>query len=596
MLGVIKEYLVSLGYHVDLPSYNAVQRSMAEADRATGSFAASTMANFDKAGIAVATFVVTANLAIAKFVEQVAGAELNNEIFARQMWMNVDAAVAYRESLKALGTDLNSLYLSPELMEKFLKLRQQTTELAPPSDFGQTEKGVRDVTFEFQRLKLEASYSMYWIGYYIAKDLAGPMGDFRDWFSNFNDWITKTMPIWTKQVADFVAGIAKLGNALYLLVRAPIDIWNMMGESTQRFIGMMTGAGAALLVFSNPFTAMVASMLLFLGLIDDYYTYEKGGQSALPGLWKQIDAAKKSMQENGAFKAFKDDLDKLAISVGKLAVSLGDLIKQVAGPISPTNIFTSMIKQADDFVKMLAVMADVLGHIASGDFTGAKNSWDAYQASLLKAIVPASKNMFGDIVPTPTPGPYTGNGNRPVDKGILGQTTPITDINGNPVSAETAKKFEESNQLKQGVMDAIGEAWKKFVVGEGPVSVENPADKFTPSKALTGLLPPHTDEGQTPANPDTTDNLKFGTGKGWGGGWGFGEGQTPGPIANPFDMFNNPVAPVSPQTPSGVPDTTNNLTVSPTYNITGGDPKAIADEIDRRNNALIIRVQGGAVG
>lgn len=217
MLGVIRSYLVSLGYTVDQSSFQQAMKSMGNlqknveqfADKSglklgqtnkgfqqlkatVAEFAGTTGGEMIIAGAGVEAFLATVTVAIGKFVTDVAAADLQNQIFARQMWMNVDAARSYQTSLKALGVSLQDLYLSPELMQKFLSLREQAGQITPPADFGNTMKGVRNITFELQRMKLEASYSLQWIGYYLAKDLAGPAGNFATMLKHINDDSPKT--------------------------------------------------------------------------------------------------------------------------------------------------------------------------------------------------------------------------------------------------------------------------------------------------------------------------------------------------------------------------------------------------------------------
>jgi hypothetical protein len=140
-------------------------------DKTVEKFAGNSVKQFALAGSAVASFFVAANIGIAKYMQGLAKADLQNEMFARRMWMSKENAVAYKNTMSALGAELQDLYLSPELLQRYNELRKQAGQMAPPQEYSEQMKKIRDVTFEFQRLKLEATYAMQWIGYYLSKYL-----------------------------------------------------------------------------------------------------------------------------------------------------------------------------------------------------------------------------------------------------------------------------------------------------------------------------------------------------------------------------------------------------------------------------------------
>ena len=223
-LDIMKEYLVSLGFEVDKPTFDKSQRAIKTMDKAVSDFSGSVTKSFVKTGssalknfaiaeAAVSSFFVAANVGIAKYISGLAEADIKNEMFARKMWMNKENAIAYKNSLSALGADIQDLYLSPELLEKFNQLRQQSFEMGPPEEFAAQMKNVRAITFEFQRMKLEAAYAMQWIGYYLYKYLEKPITEVKKRLKDFNDKLTLNMPHWTKQVAEFVSWFVRLGEA-----------------------------------------------------------------------------------------------------------------------------------------------------------------------------------------------------------------------------------------------------------------------------------------------------------------------------------------------------------------------------------------------
>jgi len=319
MIETIKEYLVSLGFKVDDSSLNNAQRAMRTIDASVSSFAGSSGKNFAKAATGVIAFVATANLALGKFITNLAQADLETEMFARRMWMSKDAAKAYQSSIDALGVSIDELYLSPELMQKYLELNKESRNMAVPTgEYDKQMQGIRDITFQFQRLKLEGTYALQWIGYYLTKYLAGPMGNVKDWLTKINDKIQETMPQWTKRIAEVASWFVRLGAAA----------WSIKGA-----LGAIVGVFAAFKMVSlltNPLAMLILGMTALLLLVDDFNTYQKGGESAFPELWKWLDKMGDRLKASGLdLKTFKDDLENIAKSATQLEKTLDGLVEKL---------------------------------------------------------------------------------------------------------------------------------------------------------------------------------------------------------------------------------------------------------------------------
>jgi hypothetical protein len=318
-LDIIKEYLVSLGFEVDKPTFDKSQQSIKSMDKAVSDFSGSAIKNFAKTGssalknfaiaeVAVSSFFVAANVGIAKYISGLAEADLKNEMFARKMWMSKDNAIAYKNSLSALGADIQDLYLSPELLQKFNQLRQQAFTMETPEEYSNQMKNIRSIIFEFQRLKLEASYAMQWIGYYLYQYLEKPITEIKEKLADFNDKLTLHMPQWTKQVAQFVSWFVRLGEAGVWGIQRLWDAFNQLSPKTKEAGGVMLGFFA--LLKSGPIGWIIAGLTTLLLLLDDYKTYQEGGKSLFAGQWEALDKFKNGLKDNEDFnklsKAFDD--------------------------------------------------------------------------------------------------------------------------------------------------------------------------------------------------------------------------------------------------------------------------------------------------
>lgn len=369
MLDVIKSYLVSLGYHVDVPSFQNAKGTMGEMEKVVSKFSDSSVLKFAAAGAAGTGFVSAAVAALQYFTVGVANADLQNEMFARRMWMSKDAAVSYKNSLDALGVSLQDLYLSPELMNKFTQLRQQASTMAPPGGFSEAMKGIRSITFEWQRFKLEASYAVYWVGYYLTKYLSGPMFGLKGGLKEINDSITANMPKWTKNVAQFLSWLTRLGNSAYLAGKSIRDIWNSLGDSTKKVAGITAGFFALLKM--GPVGWIIAGLTTLLLLLDDFYTYEQGGKSALPKLWEWVDQFKKSLQDDGTISDFKENLEDLSGNLLDVATNIGkilDYFAELVGYDSVLKMFltglNTLLENTSSFLATIAgSLKDIHGYL-----------------------------------------------------------------------------------------------------------------------------------------------------------------------------------------------------------------------------------------
>jgi hypothetical protein len=342
MLDVIKEYLVSLGFQTDNTSFNQAQKSINNIDKAISSFASNSTKQFAVAGAAYASFLTAANVGIAKYMEGLAKADLENEKFAKRMWMNKDAAVAYKNTLSALGANLQDLYLSPELLQRYNQLRQQASGMAAPKEYSEQMKQIRDVTFEFQRLKLEATYAMQWVGYYLFKYLEGPIGNVKKTMKDLNDNLTKSMPQWTEKVAQVLSWIVRLGTAAVWGLGKVKDAFDSLTPATKV-------AGSAFLGFfallkAGPIGWMIAGITALLLLMDDYKTYQEGGQSLFGSEWEKLDKFKQTLSDNGTFTDFKKNLDDISTTLGNILDDAGDIADIISRGLG-FNDFVAMLGQ-----------------------------------------------------------------------------------------------------------------------------------------------------------------------------------------------------------------------------------------------------------
>ncbi len=415
MLNVIREYLVALGFHVDVPSLNTAQHAMETVEKSVSNFSSSSVKNFAIAGAGVTTFLVAANAGLGKFVSEIGQADLQTQIFARRMWMSVDNARAYQSSMGALGANLQDLYLSPELMQRYLSLRSQALQMQMPDNQYETAmKSARDMTFQFQRLKLEGTYALQWIGFYLMKYVEPVLKASGIDLKSINDTIQKTMPQWTQKIAEVASWVVRLGAAM----------WDARGAIAAIAATLM--APALLSIATNPIFLAIAAFTALLLLIDDYKTYESGGQSAFPKLWKSLD-------DNGVLKNLQKGFDDIKGSLGDVLISLGDLANAFAksgalnlGIKLINSIFEILAATLESVAGLITEIAGVIHGLKTGD-------WSMLAAGL---------KTFSNGVPKD----FMNALNEATSGGKKGGTT-YYDKNGKPISPNDHKIYAPSEMF-----------------------------------------------------------------------------------------------------------------------------------------------------
>jgi len=373
VLDTIKSYLISLGFHVNDSSVNSAKKAMGVIESSVDSFASSSVKNFAKASTAVVSFVATANIALGKYLVSLAQSDLQTEMFARRMWMSKDAAKAYQASIDALGVSVNDLYLSPELMDKYLELNRQARDMGVPAEeYSKQMQGVRDITFEFQRLKLEGTYTLQWVGYYLTKYLAGPLGDSRDWLRKINDEIQDNMPKWSKKIAEVASWAVRLGEAAWYI-----------RDGLKAAAGVFT-ALTLIKMASNPFGAFILGLTTLLLLVDDYRAFEddkSGKSSVFNDLWRSVDKFKKSLEDDGSIGKFKNGLMSIIEDVKEFAAKVEEYLgseefnNKLDGIIESLKEFGEWLEkvgQSETFKKFIGDSKDIIEIL----WHGIENTWN----------------------------------------------------------------------------------------------------------------------------------------------------------------------------------------------------------------------------
>lgn len=326
-LDVIKSYLVALGFTVNNTEFDKANRAIQDLGQNVQTVTSGMVRNFGSAAGLIVGSLASITSAAAAMVNQVAKADMEYSKLALRMYTTKETAKELQLVLNSMNQDLDDIAWIPELRQQYFELMNQARQMETPGDAGSQLEYIRSITFEFQRMKLEAAYAIQWITYYLAKYLSGPLGDIKKSLKEFNDMIAASMPEWTNKVAKWLTMMINLGKAgvkfIVDLVSGFKSLFDMLPSGMKAFIAAMALLGAA--VMSGPFGWFVLTLGAILVLLEDFYGYLEGRRSSktLAPMWEKL------IQFGKEAKAWKDEvLPDIIKKIDQLRQTVSDLNTQ----------------------------------------------------------------------------------------------------------------------------------------------------------------------------------------------------------------------------------------------------------------------------
>lgn len=385
MRSVLKEYLVKIKMEVDK---EAQRKAMAEVDTSQGklvNMAKIAGTSFVKAGAMVTSALISINSLILKTVDSVSDADIEAGRFARKMWTTKENAQALLTTFDAIGSSWEDLfYMTDEEFQRFLELKKTAQSLQPPEDLEDTLLTVRDIGMEVDRLQIIFEYAKKWFvaafGAYAKEDLQ----ELRDGFKSLNEYLIQKLPSITDKLGKFAYIVFRLGKTGVILItrlsKALFDLFDKLPSSVKVAGGAITGFLALLKM--GPVGMAIAAILALLLLLDDFYTWQKGGKSLLGDMWQKMADATED-ENSGLSKAInlaKELYSLFESIVGIIWDAIQDTIQWAteSGFVERTinNIegtFKSIVAFLDEIV---AIIQAIVGFSQGlGDLLTGKKSW-----------------------------------------------------------------------------------------------------------------------------------------------------------------------------------------------------------------------------
>lgn len=353
MLGeVIAEYLVELGADVDTSSFAQIDAELAK----TGNKVDGLVKRFTKAGGIITGVLSGFAGGMIGLVGNIAKQDLAMQKYATSMMISTKQAYEMKNALDALGESAADVQLNPELRERYNALVNDNRRMMPGADFEATQRQVRDILFEFQRLKQEATYILKWIGYYIVKDFAGPLSKAGKSFRELNEYIIRNMPRISREIAD---GFGYIINICINFGRAIVNIAKYLARMWESFPSGVKKAIVAIallttVIKATPVGRLVMALGTLLLLIDDFFGYLDGKDAALGPIWDKLIAW----------------WNEFSVQIDTAMVKLQNFWRDIDGDSALTDFVDLLTESVKAFWELASAVIEL-----SGDILG--TFWDA---------------------------------------------------------------------------------------------------------------------------------------------------------------------------------------------------------------------------
>jgi hypothetical protein len=161
-------------------------------------------------------------------MDHVAGADLDMQLLARRLYLSTDAARKMKTATDALGYSIEEIVWGPpELAERYRALINDQNKMLDnlgSKDFEKQMRMLRDVGFQFTRLKVDLGYFAMFIVKDLSKALWGDENALLRKLSGFADWFRDNMP----GIAESIA--TKVAPAFHDMGEAAAHLWETLSK------------------------------------------------------------------------------------------------------------------------------------------------------------------------------------------------------------------------------------------------------------------------------------------------------------------------------------------------------------------------------
>ena len=235
---VIRQYLVSLGFDVSQPELNKLNEVLRGATQTIEQFTGGMAKSFIEAGAAVVTALTAVAGGTLALAVETAKSDLQFQLLARRMYMTSEAARQMKTATDALGVSLEDVVWGPpELRERYQQLIADQKQLMAGLGWTDVEmqmRKIRDLEFQFTRMRVEAGLFVVGLVKALSKGLTGDEDGLMQRLKGWNEWLIANIPKLANELANSLApGLRDVA----VMWRDFIDIGREATSLVLQFIG-----------------------------------------------------------------------------------------------------------------------------------------------------------------------------------------------------------------------------------------------------------------------------------------------------------------------------------------------------------------------
>jgi hypothetical protein len=203
----LREYLVSLGFAIDAAALRRFDDTLKRVGTAVAKVAGTMEMDFVVAGGAVVSALAAVTAGTVSMMNRVAQNDLQFDLFARRMYMGVDAAKKLKIATDALGYSLEDIVWGPpELAErytKFVKAQDEMLKNLGGPAFERSMRNLRDIRAEFSLFGVEVQY----LGMQLTKSIMDKLSGGPDALDRKLEDLNKRFRAAIPWLADQLSGV-----------------------------------------------------------------------------------------------------------------------------------------------------------------------------------------------------------------------------------------------------------------------------------------------------------------------------------------------------------------------------------------------------
>lgn len=207
----LRQYLVGLGFNVNTTQLRQFQTALRSASKMVKDETGNIGVEVIKWQAKIVGMFAAVTGAVAATVDKVAQGDQEFRLFGERMFMSTERARNFKIAIDALGQSPGAIIFDPELFGRYKQLRkdQDTMTAGLGMDYESTMRQIRDVRFEFTRLRVEMQYLLMGTVEQLFKALGFGSGDLVHRLHQLNDYIIANMPRWSKIIANDLVPVLK---------------------------------------------------------------------------------------------------------------------------------------------------------------------------------------------------------------------------------------------------------------------------------------------------------------------------------------------------------------------------------------------------